>query len=53
MIPVVEITTNPAADVSLVETRKLCETVFDQMRKELRLPTEYKLTWLQEIPVSK
>jgi multidrug efflux pump len=53
MMPAVHITANPAADVSPAEARKLCATLFDQARKELRLPSEYKLTWFQEIPASK
>ena len=50
MMPILQITANPATDVSLGEARKLCETLFDQLRKEARLSTEYRLTWLQEIP---
>ena len=51
--PMVEMTANPAAEVSLVEFRTLCEKLFEQVRTESRLPAEYRLTWLQEIPTGK
>jgi multidrug efflux pump subunit AcrB len=51
--PMVEVTANPAAEVSLVESRTLCEKLFEQGRTESRLPAEYRLTWLQHIPTGK
>jgi multidrug efflux pump subunit AcrB len=51
--PMVEITANPAAEVSRVQARTLCETLLEQIRKESRLSTEYRITWLQEIPTQK
>ena len=44
--PMVEVTANPATEVSIEEARKLCEAVAEEVRKELRLPAEYRLTWL-------
>lgn len=44
--PMVEITANPASGVKLDEARKLCETRAEEVRKELRLPAEYRLSWL-------
>jgi hypothetical protein len=51
--PMVEMTANPAAEVSLVESRTLCEKLFEQVRTESRLSAQYRLTWLQEIPTGK
>jgi multidrug efflux pump subunit AcrB len=48
--PMVEITANPGPEVSLAQARALCETLAEEVRKELRLPAQYRLTWLQEIP---
>jgi multidrug efflux pump subunit AcrB len=48
--PMVQVTANPATEVSLVQARTLCETLLEQLRNESRLPPEYRLTWLQEIP---
>jgi len=44
--PMVEITANPEAGVSPAQARTLCETLVEEARKELRLPGEYRLTWL-------
>jgi multidrug efflux pump subunit AcrB len=51
--PMVEITANPASEVSLAEVRLLCETLAEQVRKELRLPATYRLAWLAEMPAPK
>jgi RND family efflux transporter MFP subunit len=51
--PAAMISGNPAAGVSLAEARWLCETAAEQVRKELRLPAEYGLVWLQEVPAPK
>lgn len=48
--PMEEITANLAAGVSPSEARKLCESVAAEGRKELRLPADYRLTWLQDMP---
>jgi multidrug efflux pump subunit AcrB len=50
--PMVEITANPAAEDSLAQARKLCETLLEELRTESRLSPEYRLTWLQEPPQS-
>jgi multidrug efflux pump subunit AcrB len=46
LLPMVEITANPASGVKRDEARKLCETLAEEVRKELRLPAEYRLRWL-------
>jgi multidrug efflux pump subunit AcrB len=46
--PMVEITANPAEGVSLAEVRTLCEELAAEVRKDLRLSKDYKLTWLQD-----
>jgi RND family efflux transporter MFP subunit len=51
--PMVEVTANPGDGVSLAEARWLCETLAEQVRKELRLPAGYGLVWLQELPAAK
>jgi multidrug efflux pump subunit AcrB len=48
--PMVEITAKAAAGVSHAEVRTLCEDLAEEVRKELRLPKGYGLTWLQEMP---
>jgi multidrug efflux pump subunit AcrB len=45
--PMVEITANPAAGVSASQARALCESLAEEVRKELGLPAEYQLTWLR------
>jgi len=49
----VEITAGPEAGVPLDQGRKVCETLAEEVRKELRLSAEYRLTWLQEMPRAK
>jgi RND family efflux transporter MFP subunit len=44
--PMVEITANPDSGVKLDVARKLCEVLAEEMRKELRLPVDYRLIWL-------
>ncbi len=51
--PAATISGNPAAGVSLAEARWLCETLAEQVRKELRLPADYELVWLHELPAPK
>jgi multidrug efflux pump subunit AcrB len=51
--PMLEITANPASDVSAEAGQKLIATLADEVRKELRLPAEYRLTWLQDLPKGK
>jgi multidrug efflux pump subunit AcrB len=46
--PMGEITANPASGVSPAEARSLCERLAEEVRKELDLPREYRLTWLGE-----
>jgi multidrug efflux pump subunit AcrB len=45
--PMVEITGNPAAGVSASQARTLCESLAEEVRKELGLPADYQLTWLR------
>jgi multidrug efflux system membrane fusion protein len=45
--PMVEITANPASGVPVPEARKLCETLAEEVRKELQLTAEYRLRWLE------
>jgi multidrug efflux pump subunit AcrB len=47
--PMVELTANPAQGVSMVQARTLCEKLAEEVRKELRLPGNYRLRWLPEI----
>src|SRR5581483_1390688 len=51
--PAVQLTANPAPGGSLAEARALCEAAAEEVRKELRLPADYRLTWLREPPASK
>jgi multidrug efflux pump subunit AcrB len=51
--PMVEVTANPASGVSPAQGRALCETLAGEVRRELRLSDEYRLTWLEEIPAAK
>jgi membrane fusion protein, multidrug efflux system len=44
--PMVEITANPSSGVKLEEARKRCETLAEEVRKEMRLPKNYRLVWL-------
>jgi multidrug efflux pump subunit AcrB len=48
--PMVEVTANPAPSTSLAEACALCEHAAEAVRKELQLPAEYGLTWLQQLP---
>jgi multidrug efflux pump len=43
-----QITANPAASITLAEVRTLCETLTSDVRAELRLPADYRLTWLDD-----
>jgi multidrug efflux pump subunit AcrB len=47
--PMVEVTANPAAGVSVADARALCATLAEEARKELQLPEAYRLTWLHEV----
>ncbi len=51
--PAALISANPAPKVSLAEARWLCETLAEEVRKELRLSPEYRLVWLKELPPAK
>ena len=51
--PMAEITANPAPGVSLAEARWLCETLAEEVRKDLRLSPAYGLVWLRDMPVPK
>jgi multidrug efflux pump subunit AcrB len=48
-LPMLEITANRGAGVTVEEVRKLCETQAEVVRKELRLSAEYRLTWLNDV----
>jgi multidrug efflux pump subunit AcrB len=51
--PTVEVTANLASGVTLGQARTLCEAAAEEVRKELRLPAEYRLTWLRQMPAPK
>jgi multidrug efflux pump subunit AcrB len=44
--PMFEITANPAAKLNLGEIKTLCESLAGDVRVELRLPADYRLSWL-------
>jgi multidrug efflux pump subunit AcrB len=44
--PMVRITADPASGVSWDEASRICESVAEEVRNELRLPATYRLTWL-------
>jgi multidrug efflux pump subunit AcrB len=44
--PMMALTANPAPGASLADARSLCETLAEEVRKELQLPKEYRLRWL-------
>ena len=46
LLPMIEITANPAAEASPDAVRTLCETLLEEARKELGLPAAYRLRWL-------
>jgi multidrug efflux pump subunit AcrB len=46
LYPMVEVSANPAAGVSLDQIHALCETLFAEVRKELGLGEGYQLSWL-------
>ena len=48
-----QITANPAPEVTLAQIHTLCETLAGEVRRELGLPVEYRLTWLRELPEAK
>ncbi len=48
--PMVHVTANPAPGVTLAEARALIDAAAAEVRKELQLSSEYRLTWLQEPP---
>jgi multidrug efflux pump subunit AcrB len=47
--PAVKLTANPAPRTALAEARQRCEALAEEVRRELRLPAAYRLTWLQEL----
>jgi RND family efflux transporter MFP subunit len=51
--PMVEITANPAPGRSAEEVAALCASAAQEVRKELRLSADYRLTWLGEMDKSK
>ena len=46
LYPIVEVSANPAAGVSLDQIHAICETLFGAIRKELGLSEAYRLSWL-------
>ena len=46
LYPIVEISANPAAGVSLDQIHAICEPLFGTIRKELGLSEAYRLIWL-------
>jgi multidrug efflux pump subunit AcrB len=51
--PMVAITAKSAPDVSLKEAFQVCERQAEELRKDLRLSPDYRLTRLQEMPEKK
>jgi multidrug efflux pump subunit AcrB len=49
LYPVVQITANPAAGVSVANVRAMCEAEAEAARKELSLPRVYRWTWAQGV----
>ncbi len=47
--PMLGITANLGAGVTFEEVRKFCVAQAEEVRKELRLSAEYRLTWLQNV----
>jgi hypothetical protein len=47
----VRVTANPAAGLSPAQARALCETHLEQLRQDSRLPGEYRLGWLHDMPL--
>jgi multidrug efflux pump subunit AcrB len=45
--PMVQFSANLAPGVSAEQGRKLCEAIAEETRREIKLPAEYRLTWLQ------
>lgn len=52
-LPMLEITANTGSGVTIEEARKFCEAQAEEARKELRLPAQYRLTWLQDVPAAR
>jgi len=48
LCPAIGITANPAAGVSVSEARILCESLAEELRKELGLQTQCRLIWVQD-----
>jgi len=46
MYPIMEVSANPAAGISLDQIHTICETLFGVIRKELGLSEGYRLSWL-------
>jgi RND family efflux transporter MFP subunit len=46
LLPLAQITANPAAGVDLATARKLCTKLAEETRRDLRLPPEYRMAWL-------
>ncbi len=51
--PMVQVTANPAPGVSPAQARARCETLAGEIRRELRLSDDYRVTWLGEAPAAK
>jgi multidrug efflux pump subunit AcrB len=51
--PMVEITANPAPGVSPAQARAHCERLAGEVRREMRLSDDYRVTWLGETPAAK
>jgi multidrug efflux pump subunit AcrB len=51
--PMIQITANPAPGVQPARACHLCEQQAEKVRKELRLPANYRLTRLRDLPAQK
>lgn len=51
--PMVEVTATPASGAVDDALRKRCETAAEEVRKDLGLSRDYRLTWLRDMPARK
>jgi multidrug efflux pump subunit AcrB len=51
--PMVELTANAGPGLSFEAAQKVCTTLAEDVRREMGLTVEYRLTWLQAIPRGK
>jgi multidrug efflux pump subunit AcrB len=47
--PMIRINANPVPGAAIGETRQECERLHQQLRMQLRLPADFRLTWISEV----